>query len=62
MNDSKYYGGVGWKVLPCGHDAKYYYFHPALRGGARHRCAACDDPNCQTRFMQELRKNEYEQN
>ena len=46
------------KKLPCGHDAKYYYFHPALRGGTRHRCAACDDPDCQTRFMQELKERQ----
>jgi hypothetical protein len=44
--------------LPCGHDRKYFYFHPALRNGARFRCAKCDDPNCNTRFMQELKAQE----
>ena len=46
-------------ILPCGHDReKYYYFHSALIGGMRHRCAACDDPNGNTRHIQELRKKE----
>lgn len=39
-------------LLPCGHQRKYYYFHNGVRS-ATHRCIACDDPNSNTRFMQE---------
>jgi len=28
--------------LPCGHDKIHFYFHPALKGGARYRCSECD--------------------
>ena len=44
------------KTLPCGHPKECYYFHPALLGGMRHRCSACDDPKGNTRAVQELVK------
>ena len=48
----------------CGHDIKYQFFHPALKGGDRYRCAACDDPKGVTKFMQEnplpIDKNKFE--
>lgn len=37
--------------LPCGHNKKYLYFHAALRGSRRYRCAKCDDPECNSAFM-----------
>lgn len=37
--------------LSCGHDKKYIYFHPGLRGSRRYRCAKCDDPECNSAFM-----------
>lgn len=40
--------------LPCGHEKKYSYFHPALVGSSRFRCIKCDDPNRNSRAMQEL--------
>jgi hypothetical protein len=42
------------KLLSCGHPVECWYFHPALRGGMRHRCIACDDPEGNSRAMQEL--------
>lgn len=44
------------ETLSCGHPKECYYFHPALIGGLRHRCCACDDPNGNTRAVQELRQ------
>lgn len=41
-------------MLSCGHPKECYYFHPALKGGLRHRCCACDDPQANTRAMQKL--------
>ena len=42
--------------LSCGHPKECYYFHPSLKGGLRHRCCACDDPEGRTRAVQELVK------
>lgn len=42
------------ETLPCGHDKKFYYFHPGLIGSLRHRCIKCDDPNGNTVAMQQL--------
>jgi hypothetical protein len=39
--------------MKCGHDEKYLYFHPSLKGSDRWRCAACEDPKGVTKFMQE---------
>lgn len=45
-----------FEKLKCGHIAECQYFHPALKGASRWRCVACDDPNGNTRAMQELIK------
>jgi len=45
------------KLLPCGHPPQCRYFHPALRGGMRYRCIACDYPKGNSVHMQRLIKD-----
>jgi hypothetical protein len=45
------------ETLYCGHPKQCYYFHPALIGGNRHRCVACDDPKGNTVAAQKLIKD-----
>jgi hypothetical protein len=42
------------ELMACGHEKKYYYWHPGSTGAAKHRCVRCDDPYGHTAAGKEL--------